>query len=237
MKNAIKPRINADNIRMDHISYKGFKLKIIRYSGDLYRADKLRNNTYTSAAIKFFALTEKNTNSYARNAKFIKHMKVISPSNPLILIDILDIPTRKSLSAIIGSNALDMAFPIRNHNSTIQPEYTNNMNILNTTMIINNNNSYVGRFSNSNEGNPDYDALNAICKLGVVDGYYMNAVENFHSEVGLCARGLQKIQLVNVTTSSVYIPSQIVTKKSRSRLGGCKRKTRTIRKSKYRLRK
>lgn len=230
---------------MNHISYAGQKLKIIRYSttpnksGYLYRVDKNEYNRYEGASIKFFALTDRNTNSYAKNSKFLKKWKV-KKGNQLILIDILNIPTREALSEIIGNDALDKAFPIRydNENTVVQPETRNNVQSLNNAMYMNKKITHIGRYSNLNseEGNPDYDVLKALCSLGIVDGYYMEAVENFHSEIGLCARGLSKIILINTSISPAYIPQMNKVKKTRSRLGGKRthknsKKTRKTRKS------
>lgn len=211
---------------MNHISYAGQKLKIIRYStipnksGYLYRVDKDEYNTYKGASIKFFALTERNTNSYAKTSKFLKKWEV-KKGNQLILIDILDIPTREALAEIIGNDALDKAFPIRydNENKVVQPETKNNIQSLNNAMYLAKNIKYIGRYSNSNseEGNPDYDVLKALCSLGIVDGYYMEPVENFHSEIGLCACGLSKISLVGTSKSPAYIHQMQPVKKTRSR--------------------
>ncbi len=202
---------------MNYISYAGQKLKIIRYPkitsapGYLYRIDKDEHNIYKGATIKFFALTERNTNSYTKNknAKFLKKWEV-KQDNQLILLDILDIPTREALAELIGHSALDIAFPIRYSKDykVIQPESNSNSQSLNNAMYMNKNITHIGRYSNSNPatGNPDYDVLKAICSLGIVDGYYMEPVENFHSEIGLCGKALSKLKLVSTSRSLAYIP-------------------------------
>jgi hypothetical protein len=229
---------------MNYISYAGQNLKIIRYpkiasdSGYLYRVDKDEINTYNGASIKFFALTERNTNSYAKNAKFLKKWEV-KQGNQLILLDILDIPTREALAEIIGHSALNIAFPIRYDNDyeVVQPESRGNPQSVNNAMYMQKKITHIGRYSNSNPatGNPDYDVLKAICSLGIVDGYYMEPVENFHSEIGLCGKALSKLKLVSTSRSSAYIPPINKIRKTRSRIfnGGKKfrkaRKTRKLR--------
>lgn len=172
---------------MQFIKYNDHKFKVIEYSGPLFRADILQQNDYKNASIKFFTLTHKETSPYSKNARYIKTWET---DKPLILLDILDMNTYKSLSAVIGQQALTNAFPIKN--------------------------GKVNRFSNvkNNGTNPDYEVLHEICKLGFVDGYYMDATSNFHSEIGLCRRGLNKLTYIKYNISEYQPPR--VTKAKRS---------------------
>lgn len=188
-------------------------LKFIEYSNKLYRSDDVKQKNsaqiYPGASYKFFALTPKNTESYiTHNTPELTKLKVKS-GKTLKLIDILDYYTRINLAKIIGSNALDIAFPLSKYNNNdndrlqhgIQPEYDNNMNKLNTAMILNIDVEEVRRFSNTNNTtgvNPDYVIIKAICDKGLADGYYMDPKGKFfHTEVALCRSGLDKLELIH----------------------------------------
>jgi hypothetical protein len=246
---------------MNHISYAGQKLKIIRYSDKLYRSDdkKQINNIgiYPGATYKFFALNPKNTESYITPETPIISKWQVKKGYTLNLINILDYETRINLAKIIGSNALDIAFPIRTRYSVEQPEYNsnskqslnsafhiikdnNNMNI----NITNNDPVYVGRFSNTNDNtnyNPDYEIMNSICDKGLADGYYMDPKGKFfHSEIALCRSGLNKLELIptnNYTKTIKHLSKTLPAapkKPSKSRLGytlGGKHKSRGIRRT------
>ncbi len=193
-------------------------IQVIEYYGTLYRADMKEytqnNNTYAGADYKFFTLIKQNTTSYVKTKgyKYITQCTLISKDKPLILIDILDLKTRKNLSKLIHntknnsinnkkfSDALDSAFPI--------------------------NNNSVKRFSNVNnitKYNPDYDVIEFICKLDGIDGYYMDPKGVFfHTEVALCRSGLNKIRCtqnnnIEVNNKTTLMPPKVTgSKRTRS---------------------
>ncbi len=225
---------------MNYISYAGHKLKIIRYSDKLYRSDdkKQINNTgiYPGATYKFFALNPNNTESYITPKTPIINKWQVKKGYILNLINILDYETRINLAKIIGSNALDIAFPLSKYNTNnndrfnhvIQPEINNNMNPLNTGMMYNNEIEEVRRFSNTNNKgyNPDYYIIKAICDKGLADGYYMDPKGKFfHSEIALCRPGLNKLELIptnNYTKTIKHFSKTLRAapkKPSKSRLG------------------
>ncbi len=218
-------------------------IQVIEYYGTLYRADPSyidKNTIYAGASYKFFALTTKNANIYTKRNSVpkINELKVKSRFT-LNLIDILDYNTRINLAHIIGPEILDVVFPIREKTVTVQPEYRNNMNLLNTgftTNIV----KYVSRESSSNSrnGNPDYKLMDLLCRLSGIDGYYMDPKgEFFHTEVALCRSGLNKLEFTEASIKS-HKPPEIKRNKgkkrrytnSNSQNGGLRRKSRKTRK-------
>ncbi len=173
---------------MNTIQFRGKRLKVFHYTGHLYRADcetfsrgSLASQNYRTAPMKYFTLEKGETSAYSRRGyPFIKTWR---PSEPLILIDIFDVPTRNALKDLIGANgstnAINIAFPLNNKGS-------------------------VYRVSEENTKNKNDDVLRSICEQGVFDGYYMgkqvarNKVGTFHSEVGLCPSAFRKLVLESV---------------------------------------
>ncbi len=162
-------------------------IKIVNYEGDLWRADIEKSSNYSTAEIKYFALTQPEIQTYVEKAKFLykKHWQT-KPGSTLNLIDILDLPTRKELEKIINKNALNIAFPIIKNK--------------------------VSRVSEEETKHRDYEVLNAICAMGY-DGYIMPSLTNnngryvFHSEIGLCRRAFYKIKLVKVQKNDTVAPN------------------------------
>ena len=147
------------------------KIKTINFTGDLWRADKTAARNYSGAPIKYFALTEKNADIYLNSAhrEFMKQWKV-KDGESLKLINILDRETRNSLGTALPNPHFNIAFPIRN--------------------------GKVSRVSTENTKASDDAALLALCELGGYDGYSMEPIKDvFHSEVGLCAPALEKLEM------------------------------------------
>jgi hypothetical protein len=139
--------------------------------------------------MKYFTLNKSELKTYIpRGRPYVKNWKT---TEEIELVDILDLNTRKALENIPAlKSALKIAFPIRNNSVT--------------------------RVSTEESKNKDDIVLGILCELGY-DGYYMNSVGGFHSEVGLCPRALYKLELEEVkrnTSSGVEGPTK---KKSRSR--------------------
>ncbi len=175
---------------MDTILFRGKRLKIVHFNGQLYRADcetfrvgSSASLNYRGAPMKYFTLEKQETYSYSRRGyPFIKTWQT---TEPLILIDIFNIPTRNALKELIESSgnhsAINTAFPLH-------PE------------------GFVYRVSEENTKNKDDDVLRSLCELGVFDGYYMGRqasrgnglVSSFHSEVGLCPDAFRKLTLAEV---------------------------------------
>ena len=151
----------------------GIKIKIFR--DNLYRANKTPANknifasvNYRGAPRKYFTLRKNELSAYTKEGtSYKKTWKVLSD---LKLVKILDPETRKNLEKYFTTanekKALKNAFPIKNS--------------------IPSRNSFSVRVDNI--------VLDKLCELGY-DGYYMETISAFHSEVGLCGRALDKLQL------------------------------------------
>jgi hypothetical protein len=187
------------NVPTRNITYDGHRLRVRIFRAPLYRANSMTSlvvtnpnndpvprlpnrrrgsNIYHQAPMKYFTLTSNETRAYTKYGK--PYIKTWLPTEDLVLIDILHTPTRRSLAEIIGSNSLNIAFPIKN------------------------NRTY--RISTENTQVHDDQVLSRICGIQIdgmpiADGYYMERVENnnnvpaFHSEVGLCQAALNKLEL------------------------------------------
>lgn len=151
------------------------KEKILTKNHLLYRANKtnsingsVASINYRGAPVKYFTLTEKELNAYTKyNTTYKKTWKV---TGNIRLVDILDLETRKALAEEfnrIQVNALNTAFPILEN--------------------------AVSR--NSVDVDTDNIVLEALCEMGY-DGYYMDTIKAFHSEVGLCPSAYSKLKLV-----------------------------------------
>ena len=116
----------------------------------------------------------------------------------LVLLDILDLKTRRALGQIIGEESLAIAFPIKGDK--------------------------VSRISTEETMMHDDIVLGAICTLNIADGYYMERLGNnmdfvFHSEVGLCPTAFGKLKLV-AAKRNISAPAPLNnTKRARSRVG------------------
>jgi hypothetical protein len=153
-------------------------IKTIKYNGKLYRANQTSyipkgkaSNNYKNAPMKYFTTNKSELKAYIpRNRPYVKNWKT---TEELELVNILDLNTRKALEGIPDlKSALDIAFPI-------------------------NNNTRVLRVSTEITKNQDDIVLGKLCKSGY-DGYYMEPVGGFHSEVGLCPKALYKLELEKV---------------------------------------
>lgn len=130
--------------------------------------DVIASNTYKGAPVKYFTLTEKELNAYTK--KNTTYKKTWEVTDTIRLVDILDLETRKELAKKfnrIQVSALNTAFPVEEN--------------------------VVSR----NSVNVDIDniVLKALCELKY-DGYYMDTIKAFHSEVGLCPSAYSKLKLV-----------------------------------------
>jgi hypothetical protein len=169
-------------------------LKVVHYDKPIYRADKetfapgksaLQN--YPNAPMKYFTLNKSELKSYTVYKK--PWMKTWEPQEPLVLIDILHKSTRDALGELIGTESLNIAFPIKGNN--------------------------VSRVSEEDTRIHDDKVLEAICMLGGLDGYYMKRLEKFHSEIGLCPSGLSKLVLVESEKNKTVVPPVSARNKTR----------------------
>lgn len=183
------------------IDIQGKRLQVVRFRDALYRADtttftvgSLGSQNYARAPMKYFTLAKYETDSYSRRG--MPFVKTWEPTEELVLIDILHPATRKALKELIGAGNINIAFP----------EHPNGS---------------IYRVSEENTVASDDAVLSAICNLGVFDGYYMKTQKSrnnglvgaFHSEVGLCPRGLRKIRLEKV--DKVAAAPRVVTHRRR----------------------
>jgi hypothetical protein len=150
-------------------------LKIIDFKKKLYRANKSPANknifasvNYKGAPRKYFTLKKNELRAYTKKGTTYK--KTWNVTSNLRLVDILDPDTRKNLEKFFTTNqekkALKNAFPIK--------ERVPSRNSFNVKV--------------------DNIVLDKLCKLGY-DGYYMETISAFHSEVGLCSTALDKLKL------------------------------------------
>lgn len=205
---------------MNYINVGGKRMKIVRFKDNLYRADPSSfmpgyraSNDYKGAEIKYFTLDKSELSAYTKYGK--PYMKTWSTLEDLILIDILDLNTRKALEDMFLKEnnknvvkSINIAFPIKNNK--------------------------VLRVSEEHTAEDDNTVLKAICNLGIFDGYYMKRLMNnnryiFHSEVGLCPKAYNKLELMSVD-KNMYQPPRInrATKKRRFNIN-TKNNTNTIR--------
>lgn len=172
------------------INVGGKKLRVVRFSDPLFRADKVKYTNYSGAPLKYFTLNEAEVKKGYINHGF-PYLKMFEPSEELVLVDILHKPTRDALTELLaaslstmknGAQSLNFSFPIKGNK--------------------------VLRVSEKNEKYHDDNVVKALCTLPGVDGYYMRRLENnnakFHSEVALCQTALPKIELKS--TSGALAP-------------------------------
>jgi hypothetical protein len=150
-------------------------IKIKNFRGKLYRANKTNANknifalmNYRGAPRKYFTLRKNELSAYTKEGtSYKKTWKVLSD---LKLVDILDPETRKNLERYFTTtnekNALKRAFPVNKNKPS----------------------------RNSFSVKVDNIVLDKLCDLGY-DGYYMETISAFHSEVGLCSKAFDKLQL------------------------------------------
>ncbi len=160
---------------MDKIKSHTYKSNSYLYRANerSFRINGRASNNYRGAPMKYFALNEREVNTYTRFGK--PYVKTWEVTEDLNLVDILDLKTRKALATIPElKESIEIAFPIKQNK--------------------------VSRESQENTKHHDDNVLRIICDLGY-DGYYMKNLTNnkdkyvFHSEVGLCPRAYHKLKL------------------------------------------
>ena len=162
-----------------------FGIKIVKYSGSLWRADKNSSTRYSNTNIKYFALSEPEIQTYVEKAHNpYKNHWITKEGQILNLVDILDLSTRKSLELMpeMSKNALNFSFPV-NKNKVLR----------------------------ESDFKPDNTVLRGICALGY-DGYFMKNLTNkgdyiFHSEIGLCRSAFSKIELKETKINRSVAPT------------------------------
>jgi hypothetical protein len=189
-------------------------IKTRKYAGKLYRANETSfipgskaSNNYRNAPMKYFTLNKSELKTYIpRGRPYVKNWKT---TEELELVDILDLSTRRALEKITGlKSALNIAFPVEKN--------------------------LVLRVSTELTKNQDDIVLGKLCELGY-DGYYMETIGGFHSEVGLCPRALYKLELeksTRNTTTGVEGPTK---KKRRTNNRNNNRNNGTRRRSRFTL--
>jgi hypothetical protein len=187
---------------MNRIAIEGRQLKVVHYTGPLWRADynyiqpgiNARTN-YAGARYKYFTLSKDELGSYTRRG--MRNIKQWQPRRALVLVDMMDAATRRSMAELVGTQHINIAFPT---NSTGRPY----------------------RVSEEDTAVHDDAFLEQLCRLGL-DGYYMErqearaGVQPFHSEVGLCASTFGSLELVAVEKAAAApaMPARGITKKRR----------------------
>jgi hypothetical protein len=194
------------------IEIDGHPLRIVWYSGPLFRSDL--EHRHSNTANLFY----RNSSGRVYNKYFTKtkqeaaiayprpHIHEWVASDPLRLVDILHLKTRDSLSQLINPENLNVSFPVETMKNKSRKVY---------------------RFSNSEATNISHDneVLAQLCELGHgIDGYYMERQElpmegkkhptltnftikkEFHSEIGVCKESLHKLKLVKAVKRLVAPP-------------------------------
>ena len=168
----------------------GIKIKVFR--DNLYRANKTPANknifasvNYRGAPRKYFTLRKNELNAYTKKGTtYKKTWKVLSD---LKLVDILDPETRQNLEYYFETRkekkALNNAFPVKNSRPS-----RNSFNV-----------------------KVDDIVLDKLCELGY-DGYYMETISDFHSEVGLCSSALDNLKLVE-KSEEIVAPKNVENKR------------------------
>lgn len=178
----------------------------MEYSKQLFRADPVEGDArngathYARDALHFFTTQKSEVASYTRKGK--TYTKTWATTEPLILLDIMDLKTRRFLETRISKANLDASFPIRN--------------------------GKVYRNSETETAKTDGQIVFDICmlkdELGA-DGYYMerqeagNGFPTFHSEIGLCNHAFGKLTLVGTPNVKVEAENVVQGRKSRSVFG------------------
>lgn len=170
-------------------------IKKIQYSGPLFRADsnEIKSGisasvvpSYVDAPIKYFTLHPEELHTYFKTRDYT--YKTTWYAKDLVLVDLFHLPTRTFLySSPVFSDedrmAFDTAFPL----------------------------DRMGRVywkSKPKSAHLDYVLLNALCRVGGFDGYYMETQQSrrnggvkpfpgFHSEVGLCSKAFSKLTCID----------------------------------------
>jgi len=195
----------------------GHKLRLVTYEKSLYRGNTMTSNKntanqhYGTNYNKFFATIKNETKPYIKNAR-IGYIKEWTPMEPLYLIDIKDLETRRALDHILSDHKdwLNTAFPIVKNK--------------------------VFRYSEEDTAQIDAKLLNALCSIETddgrrIDGYYMDSQRNFattnnlrnivkfHSEIGLCRSALRKLRLQRNTIETLKQGSKPMKAPRRGRSG------------------
>lgn len=145
------------------------------YSQPLYRVDKESDNR-TLAASEFKYFTTSAQEARTAYSRYGQILRTWTPTRPLILLHLLDPETRNAVSAMTneaGKTALNFSYP-RSQNG-------------------------VGRRSEENHVQMDYTVARSVCNMlnkYAIDGFYIPATENFHSEIVLCAHSFPTIQMI-----------------------------------------
>ena len=168
----------------------GIKIKVFR--DNLYRANKTPANknifasvNYRGAPRKYFTLRKNELNAYTKKGTtYKKTWKVL---RDLKLVNILDPDTRQNLEYYFETRkekkALNNAFPVKNSRPS-----RNSFNV-----------------------KVDDIVLDKLCELGY-DGYYMETISAFHSEVGLCSSALDNLKLVE-KSEEIVAPKNVENKR------------------------
>jgi hypothetical protein len=214
--------LKSKYVVMNHIEtivINGHPLRIVRYSEPLFRSDKEKRNANRANVFyrnrngrsydKYFTKTEKEAKGYAR-----PHIHQWIPSEPLRLVDILDIKTRESLHHLINPRDVNISFPVSINENKPRRVY---------------------RFSEEDYIEHDNAVLAQLCALGHgIDGYYMEKQlsaegtkhptlngytikQEFHSEIGVCKESLHKLRLVGAVKRLIAPPPPKRGKKDNTR--------------------
>lgn len=196
------------------ITVNGTPLQVVIYQSPLYRGDEeysgrqRANRHYGTDYHKFFATQESATVTYIKNKEYA-YVKKWTPTEPLRLLDMNNLPTRLALNDLLANQeALHTAFPV--YNQTVY------------------------RFSaDGTAKTADVPVLREICGLHAdddtsIDGYYIayqatpathinhkyrkailnsqgqivyqntvtKEIRPFHAEVGLCSTAFEKLTIL-----------------------------------------
>ena len=101
---------------MNSINVGGRRLRVIRFRQPLFRANRetfavgeKASVNYRGAPIKYFTLDEDELKAYTKYG--MPYKKTWEPESEIVLVDILDLNTRRALGELIGEDSLQHSFP------------------------------------------------------------------------------------------------------------------------------
>jgi hypothetical protein len=166
-------------------NFGGSTYEVAIYRGNLFRMDHSHNTRpYSTADYKYFTTNSREASAgYSRTHQKLREWR---PSRPLVLLHLLNKDTRtrfRNLLPVHEQENLNFSFPVANN--------------------------VVGRRSEGEHVNRNYSVSAAVCRLfgeHGIDGYYIGATPELHSEIVLCQRALQEVGLQLVSEQTLSAP-------------------------------
>jgi hypothetical protein len=163
----------------------GTTYQVAIYTGDIYRMDRSHNTRpYSSAEYKYFTTNSREASAgYSRTHQRLRQWR---PSRPLVLLHLLNTDTRGQFRTLLTEQEqqnLNFSFPVVGN--------------------------VVSRHSEGEFVSRNYSVSRALCRLFGnygIDGYYIGATPQLHSEIVLCNQALRDIRLTLVSEQTLSAP-------------------------------